>query len=335
MVADLGLLDTAVAPTVRRPVLTVAVDGDADALAGTVVAADIELVTSPGVDRCTVTVAASAPVAVGATVSVSADAGDGDEAGVVTGRVAAVRRGATGVVVVEVADASVALATLRIDQSYEQQTAAEIARDLCGAAGVDVGEVSDGARYPFVAIDAARSVWRQLGRLAAHDGLLVGVDADGAVWLAAPAPEDIAGAFAYGVDVLDAEIVAREARAVAGIVGEGAAGSQGADAWAWPVRDPTPVRADLDAPARGDGALRTPEAVTAAAAAAVARTTQRMTLTVPLAPALRPGRGVAVSGLPGLSSAATVMRVRHRWRAGTPPTTRVEADLPAGAGLDR
>jgi hypothetical protein len=360
MALDLGLLDAAGAPAVRRPALMVAVNGDAEALAGAVLAVDVDLASAPAVDRCTVTVAASAPpVPVGAEVAVSADAGDGEAVDLVTGTVAAVGAGARGSALLAVADASVMLAALRVERSYEQQTAGEIIGDLCAAAGVAVAELADGVRYPFVALHAGRPAWRHAGRLAAHGGLLVGVHADGAVWLAPPTPEDVAGAFAYGVDVLDLTVLARQPATVAGLVGEGAAGSQGADAWAWLARDPTPVRADLGAPPLPDGALRTPEAVTAAADAASAQAAGDVALTVPLAPPLRPGRGITVADVPtaivpagaaGLAStaaaavggpspgpatatlAATMVRVRHRWRAGEPPTTRVDAAMPATPG---
>jgi hypothetical protein len=357
MAFDLGLLDTPATPTVHRPVLVVAVDGNADTLAGAVLAVDVALAVAPAVNRCTVTVAAAAPaVAPGAAVTVTIDAGDGAAVSTVSGVAAAANAGARGTVVLDIADASHVLAALRMARSYEQQSAGDILRDLCATAGVDTADVADGNQYPFVALDDRRPAWRHVAQLAAHAGLLVGVDGEGAVWQAAPAPDDVAVAAAYGRDALSLVTRTAQPRAVPGVVGQGAAGSHGADAWPWLVRDPAEVRVAGDGPVRFDGALRTPEAVQAAAQAAAARAHAGFVVVVPLAPAARPGSGVEVDAVPatfapptsggaagllgaagaalgdgGSTLAGAVTHVRHRWRAGAQATTTIAADLPATA----
>lgn len=76
-------------------------------------------------------------------------------------------------------DAGAILAALRVNQSYEQQTVGDIARDLAGRAGVPTGTIADGVSLPFVVVDDRRSVYQHLAALARSSGLLASIAPDG------------------------------------------------------------------------------------------------------------------------------------------------------------
>ncbi|MBL8396625.1 MAG: hypothetical protein JNL84_00560, partial [Candidatus Accumulibacter sp.] len=75
-------------------------------------------------------------------------------------------------------DAGGVLARLRPAVTYEKIGAANLARNLCAAAGVDVGEVEDGEPLAFYAADPGRNALQHLARVYAWNGALAGVDAE-------------------------------------------------------------------------------------------------------------------------------------------------------------
>lgn len=291
-----GLFDPPPPPALRRPSITVSLDG---AVVAELLGLTLELHAAPAVDACTLTLPASTQVAVGATAAVSIDGGDGDAVAVLTGAVTGARAELDGTRVLQVTDAAAVLAGTRVDRSYEQQSAGDIARHVCAAAGLDAGGIADGTRYPFVVLDAGRSVWRHLARLAAHAGHVVTVDGDGKVAMTAPAAADIAAVVTYGQDVVALSVTETTPAARGVIVGEGAAGTHGSAAWAWLVRDPAAVTADAGGgPVLAEPSLRTPEAVQAAAAARRQLPAVAVVLESAPMPAVRPGRAVTVRAVP-------------------------------------
>jgi hypothetical protein len=116
------------------------------------------------------------------------------------------------------------------------------------------------------------------------------------------------------------------------MVGEGSAGRQGAEAWAWLAKDPQGVSSPVGgAPGAGgsvlqDGALRDLAAVAGAAqaqAAGAASLTDVVRVTVPGAPALDVAAKFELAGCPGGFGDGewAAVEVRHRFSAGRGFTT--------------
>ena len=313
------------AAAVRKPAFAVSFGrGSADDWARAVAEVSVESGLAPAVDAAAVVLASrsDAPrVALEDAGSVALGFDD-RPARVFTGSVRGVERTVKGKARVLASDAGALLAAFRVDQSYERQSPGEIVRDLASKAGVETAAVDDGPTLPYYVVDGRRSAWEHVARLAVLAGFAAWCDADGKVRfgpLAAGAP---VRTFAYGEDVL--ELDALEAPPTAGrvtVVGEGAAGSKGTDAWSWHVKDSAPVKASAGS---GDpavvvqvGAVRSADAARAAAEslaerARLGRVTAR--LLVPGAPGAGAGTTVAVEGAPehALNGSWLVRGARHR-----------------------
>jgi hypothetical protein len=188
---------------------------------------------------------------------------------------------------------------------------------------VTPGSVEDGPRFPFYVVDDGRSAWTHVADLAAKSGFVARFDGDGKLDFGPASQGQPAQTFSYAQDVLALD--ATEAPAAAGavtVVGEGAAGSKGDDAWSWLVKDPSgvsgsagsgdPDRLVRDRSLRnGDAASGAAHAVAdrAAAGAATAR------LLVAGAPRATVGNTIAVEGAPdgALNGTYVVRAVRHRY----------------------
>lgn len=339
MVAIPGL-GTSAPPTVRRPVVDLVVAG-----AGpddwrpylSAVVATAHLAPEVGAVTVLVGTAGAPAAAVGDDATLSLGFADDGSAPVASGTVAAVTDALDGTRTVTIHDAAADLAGLRIDQGYSQQSAGDIVGDLAGRIGVSLGRVDAGNDHPFLVVDARRSAWTHVARLARRSGLLARVDGDGRLVVAPPdegAPLVVDPATA----VLRVRSTTRGGTTGVTVVGEGAAGADGGDAWPWLARDGTSVSTDAG---HGGGvrvhdpALRSPDAVrTAAEAELAARARHQRTawLRVPGAPTARPGGIVEVTngrdpldpaggalGLTGRAAAAgpgagrwLVTGVRHR-----------------------
>src|SRR5262249_14654531 len=215
-----------------------------------------------------------------------------------------------------------ALAALRLNQSYEQRTAGDIVNALAGAAGVAVDRADDGPSFPFYVVDDGRSGWSHTAALARASGFLASVTPSGKLAFGPAADGDPVQTFSYGGDVLSLESF--EAAPSAGtvtVVGEGAAGSQGSDAWSWLVKDPSGVTATSGSgdPARlaSDPSLRSADAAQGAAdaiAADAAAGAATARLLVAGAPKAVVGSAVAVADAPddALNGTWVVRGLRHR-----------------------
>jgi hypothetical protein len=203
--------------------------------------------------------------------------------------------------------------------------------------------VQAGERFPYLVLDDRRTAWDHLAELARRSGLLCWVTPAGEVAFAAVTPGSPAQTFAYGTDLLALE--ACEAPPVLGavtVVGEGAAGSNGQQAWGWLAKDPAPVTGKVGSGAseRGfrDGALRSSQAAAAAARSlsdAAGRGAVKATALVPGAAAVGVGATVSLSGCPQaeLDGEYLVVRVLHRYAKGEGFTTRLRlAGLGGGSG---
>lgn len=323
-------------PAVRRPVVDLAVGGiGVDDWRPSVVTVRVTAMLAPEVGTTTVVVGAAATgpaAAVGDDASLSLGFADDGTSAVVTGTVAAVTKSLDGARVLTIHDAAAALAATRADQGYAEQSTGDVINDLAARAGVAVDRADAGSDHPFLVVHGRRSAWAHVARLARRSGLLARVDGAGRLVVAPPDDADPL--------VVDPSTGALRLRSTshgtvaAGVtaLGEGAAGSQGADAWAWLASDRTGVEATAGDPSATsavrvrDPGLRSPDEVRGAAdaeLAARARLARTGSLRVPGSPAVRPG-GIVEVGADGDPLAAATGAVGLGGGAG-----------PAGPGLGR
>jgi phage protein D len=238
------------------------------------------------------------------------------------GWVQLVQRGIAGKRRIVATTGSGVFAAFRLDQGYEQQTAGAIVRDLAQRAGMDGAWADDGPELPYYVVDSRASAWEHVTRLAALAGFAAWSDADGYVNfkpLRAGAPVQT---FTYGQDILELEAFQSPPSVGAvTVVGDGAAGSNGSDAWSWNLKDVAPMKATAGS---GDppvlvqlGAIRSAEAASAAAEGIAANAKLGGTsarLLVPGAPKAAVGTTIAVASAPddALNGSWLVCGVRHR-----------------------
>jgi phage protein D len=335
------------ATAVRRPVLEVSFGtGEADAWKQHVVSVTVESGLAPFVDAVTVHLSAGgqAPtVAIGDTGSVSFGYEDGSTEPAFSGQVEGVLFSVDGATSVTATNGGAALSALRINQSYEQQKAGDIVKDLAGGAGVGTDTVEDGVEFPFYVVDDRQSAYRHIAALARKSGYLAWFTPEGNLSFAPSTAGQAVQTFAYGEDVLSLEVT--DALPVVGAVttfGEGAAGGQGQEAWSWLVKDPSSVTGSAGGGGadRGvqDPSLRSSDAAQSAAdgiANAAALTNLTGKLLVPGAPAVAVGLAVEVVDAPqdALNGLYLVTGVRHRFSKGEGFTTLVEIARAGEGGL--
>ena len=306
----------------RRPAFRVDLGGAAGDYAGTVISITVEAGPAPAVDGTELAVGPGGPVpAVGDQGTVELGYADTGTVVVCTGTVVAVRRGLAGLTRVLLAGPAGALARTRVRTSYRAVTAGDVVTDLAGTAGVPTGSVSPGIDLARLVLDDTRTAWDHIAALARRCGFLAAVSPDGQLGFGAPAPGSPQATFRQDADLLDARMRAGQAGLGAvTAVGDGAAGSQGSDAWSWVVEDSSTVTGTAGSgdPAMvlPDGALRSAQAASASATgiamlAGLTRHTGR--LVVPGTPPVTVGGTVQLTGdVPGLAGGYLVLAVRHR-----------------------
>lgn len=285
----------------------------------------VELGLAPFVDVVELVVATGAQtptVAVGDEGTVALGYGDADTTLVFTGRVARISYG-MGIRTVTVTNGGAQLAQLRLNQSYEQQSAGEIVTELTGAAEVSTDIVENGVDFPFYVVADGRSAYQQIAELARKSDYGAWITAAGKLTFAPLDEGDPVATFTYGENILSLQI--NDAAPTVGAimtVGEGAAGSQGSNAWPWLVKDPSAVTGSTGAatPARlvQDGALRS-GAATQSVADSVSKAADRLKITgrllAPGAPTVIPASTIAVANAPTdlANGNFLVQRVRHHF----------------------
>ena len=318
--------------------------GGADPWQETVIAMTVVCGLAPAVNTAEIWLAANerAPsAAVGDTGSISLGYEDSPPQPVFTGRVEAVRRNIHGLTRLTATDGGAALSRLRVNKSYEGQAAGDIARDLAGEAEVDTATVEPGSRFPFYVVDDRRNAYEQIASLARRCGFLAYVTPEGQLSFAPPSAGGQAiQTFTYGADILALEMTEGEPpMGAVTTIGEGAAGSQGQDAWNWLVKDPSAVKgtAGSGTPERifSDPSLRSAGAAQQAAdgvAGAAAALKVMGSLLAPGAPAVAVGRAIAVTGAPqdALNGTYMVRGVQHRYTKRAGFTTLIQFSAAAG-----
>lgn len=360
----MGLLDSLAGgtPGVRKPTFEIAFGGGgglggmAAAAAGALggggdpwsqhlLSVTVDAGMAPSVDVAEVVFAAGpdAPsVAVGDEGTIKLGYDDDANELVFTGRVESVRREIGGWTRVTVTNGGAALARLRVNAAFDGQTAGDVVKDLASRASVDTGSVEDGLKFACFVADDRTGGWGHVARLARNSGHVAYVDPEGKLYFAPFVEGSPAGSFRYGAELLALDVT--EGTPSVGkvtVVGEGAAGSQGQDAWPWLVKDPSPVKREAgDGEGErliGDGAVRSGDAAqtlaeSVALAAGRAKLTGRML--VPGAPKVAVGSTVEVTDAPddALNGSWMARRVRHRLAKHEGFTTRVDFCAAGSAG---
>jgi hypothetical protein len=334
------------APAVRRPVFEVRIGtAPASQWKEAVVSFTVEAGLAPAVDAAEVFVSPlkDAPSAsLDDSAAISAGYEDAAASAIFQGKISAIRVGIRGLTRLTGVNGGAPLARLRISQGYEQRTAGEIVTDLAGRASVDTDNIEDGVTYPFYAVDDGRSVWQHIASLARKNGLAAWLTTEGKLTMRSLGSGSPVQTFTYAQDIQALEVVS--ASSVAGqvtAIGEGAAGTQGGDAWAWLVEDASSITAQSGSgdPARllVDASLRSADAARRAAsgaAGALSRSQIRGRMLVPGAPSVTAGSVVAIAGAPqdSLDGQALVERVIHRYSKAGGFTTVIGFSLTPGGG---
>lgn len=333
-------------PALRTPVVEISFgSAGAEDWAQAVVSVAVEAGLAPAVDAAEVVVAASADApsaVVGDTGAISLGYHDEGATVVFTGEVESVRSGILGATRIVATNGGATLSRLRVNRSYEKQKAGDVVGDLAGEAGVPTATVEDGIEFAFLVVDDRRSAYGHVADLARKSGFVAYMTPEGELTFAPLVGGQAVQSFAYGTDVLALE--ATEAAPVVATVtsvGEGAAGSQGADAWSWLVKDPAAVTgsAGAEAPEQlvSDASLRSADAARTAAAglaAAAALHAADGRLLAPGAPAVIVGSTIEIAEAPGdaLNGSYLVRSVQHRFLRGEGFTTLAGLSKSDGAG---
>jgi len=326
-VVGVPLFGNGSAPAVRRPVLEIGFGaGSAEDWGRSVVSVAVEAGLAPSVDAVEVYLDGGdqAPsAAVGDTGSVSLGYEDGSTELVFSGMLEDVRYDARGATRITATNGGAALSKLRVNQGYEQQKAGGIVNDLAGRAGIGTDTVADGVEFPYYVVDDRWSAYLHVAALARKSGCLARFTREGKLSFSPSATGQPVQTFTYGVDIMKLEVT--DAAPVMGavtVIGEGAAGSQGQEAWSWLVKDPSsvtgsagdgpPERTLQDPSLRSGGAARS-AAEGIADAVGLEKLTGR--LLVPGASAVTVGSTVEISDAPRdvLNGSCLVRRVLHRF----------------------
>ena len=295
---------------------------------------------------CITFAAADAPdIARQDAVTISLGYGDAAPEAVFTGSVTRQVRTLAGLTHLYASDGGGQLARQRLNQSYEAQNAGDIVRDLASQAGVETDVIESGLSLPFYALASTTPLHAQIAVLARRSGYWAYFTPAGKLTFAPVSGGETVQTFTYGTDVLKLEITdAAPALDGVQVSGEGAAGSQGQDAWNWLVADATGVQAQAGSGEAqrwvSDGSLRSQDAVrTAATARASAAASRQLTgeLWVPGAPQVAVGSQIVIAAAPVnfLNGSYQVERVCHRLSKARGFVTRLSllktASVPLGA----
>lgn len=188
------------------------------------------------------------------------------------------------------------LSQLRINQSYEQQTAGDLVSDLSSQAEINTDVIESGIDLPFYVIDDRYNAYEHIHRLARKSGYIAHFTTEGKLYFGPEQSGQAVQTFSYANDILEVQVQQNNTSATAAtVIGEGAAGAEGQEAWSWLIKDPGAVTAEAgDGKARliQDAALRSSDACQAAADAVAGRTASQ-TLTGQI---LTPGAPAVVVG---------------------------------------
>jgi hypothetical protein len=226
--------------------------------------------------------------------------------------------------VVSIVNAGGLMARVRPAVTFEQISAGDLVRELCGEAGVDPGDIEDGVSLPFYVADPERTGWQHASRVAAWSGAVLTVSSENKVDATVIDATQAEFALRYGRELLwyafDASESYLETFATAGESGVGDAADEKV------LRTTADFFAGNRPSGPGPGsswrslpALRTAKAAAAAAAArkrVYAATRDVGHLTAFLLPHVRPGTVIELQDLPDMPvHPYWVRRVEHAFSA--------------------
>jgi phage protein D len=323
------------------------IGADGDPWAEHLLALRVESLLAPSVDWASIDLAdrSGAPrVALGDSGSISLGYQDGSAEPVLSATVEGLRHGLEGTQRITAVNGGATLSRLRVNQSYEQQSAGDIVSDLTAQAGVGTDTIEAGAAFPFLALDDRANAYEHIAALATRSGYVAFFTTAGDLYFGPwPAGQPVQ-TFDYGDDVLALEL-SEGVPAVVGVrvIGAGAAGSQGQDAWPWLLKDPQQVAASSGDQAQArlvvDAGLRSSEAAQSGAdglAYAAGLRAAIGSLLVPGAPAVTVASLIAVTGAPreALNGSFVVRRLRHLYSKRDGFVTRIEFSRADADGAD-
>ena len=334
-------------PSVRRPLLEVSFgSGSSEDWRQAVVSLTVTCALAPSVDSVEIWLSAGSTVPAAATEdtgSVSLGYEDSSTETVFTGKVEAVQHTVQGLTRVTSTNGGATLSKLRVNQSYDNQAAGDIVSDLATKAGVGTDVIESGMDLSFYVIDDRRSVYGHVAALAKKCGYLAYFTPDGDLKFAPFSAGQPVAVFTYGVEILSLWVTETvPAVGTVTTIGEGAAGSQGKEAWSWLVKDPSSVtgRSGTGDPKRSldDPSLRNGDAAQGAAegiAAAAGLMTVTGRLAIPGTPAAAVGSAVEIAGAPqdALNGLCLVRQVKHRFTKRTGFTTLIVFSKAGEGGL--
>lgn len=250
----------------------------------------------------------------------------GDVVDVWAGTVVRAER-ADGQVVLDALAHTAPLSRERRAQAWQDQTVADIVRDLVGAVAIE--EVDASLQLPWFAVDTQRSVWSHLRDLAHLVGAELGSSPNGAVRFVPVAASRNVHTLRYGAELVRWKLADHDITPARGASAYGAASEAGAQQWHWLMGAGGGNSGGGSAPALA-GVLRTRDAADAVAKGRAERQQRRTRQGLLLAvgtPAIRPGDGVSLTSVPGVPDARYRVRtVHHRLdgRLGMSTTLTVE-----------
>lgn len=214
-------------------------------------------------------------IALGDELQIALGYADSETTTVLSGEISIIQRDLRGACRVHITNGSHRLLKGHLNSSFEEQNAGDIVKHLSGEAGVDTDTVDDGVDYPFYVIDDRRSLYHHMNDLARQNGFVLTFSPEGKLNFAAVNGEVVA-TFTYAVDLISLSL--DESATHFGqttVVGAGASGSEGTDAWCWINSKRDPIASQQGS---GDAAmiqrvaaLRSADAVQAAATAQLDR----------------------------------------------------------------
>ena len=248
---------------------------------------------------------------------------DSDVQTVFTGDIVSVQRGLDKQAVLGICNAAFTLSQRRINQSFEQQSAGDIVKELASVASVDTGSIESGLDFPFYVIDDGKNLYQHIALLAEKSGLIAFITADNKLNFAESESGEATKTFTYGADLIHIKVINTLPKIdKLTVVGAGAAGSQGSDAWSWLVKDPQSVTASAgdgdNSRLISDGGLRSADAVQQAAEGKLLsanRQSSKAMLTVVGAAEVNAGSKIEITAVPesSINGTAIVESVVHRY----------------------
>lgn len=199
----------------------------------------------------------------GDLISVTLVAGDAASA-VMTGEVLSVDN-KLGLTTIVGASGASKLATTRVNQVFENQSADQIITDLAGQAGASVGQINAAISYPYLVIDETRSLFDHIKTLATREGMECYFNASNELTIEKFSKTNADHALHYGIHILDLEtFVTKPTSTHTRVYTESPSSTQGQDTWYWLAKDSSAFQSEAGSGekllAMSDAAVRTKDA---------------------------------------------------------------------------